>query len=414
MEALLTQLSEKQLLYILERLRMEYFQAEITDIPSIKEKKRNIGFDGIRNMLLLLGQVSDIYANKIKALALESQNPRLLNQVVTMGVFGNLVRVTSIVLIHHLISPLIRARNALAKGISPLERDNVLQLLKNVDEETKAEVYEVIAAWNEEEREKYIFKEDKTPFAALILTPKDVEFQAVVSKLKNITDVFHQETTTYYKTGYFGEHRIAVRETGAGNYVVSAEAERAINFFRPQIALLVGMVGGVSKKKVKIGDIIIGNRSYYYESGVETKVGFLNRQRGDTYDHKLVELSRYIKNQNPVNWTRFTKHGQAYNAKIGTIAAGEKVIESTEDKAKVYDLIQANCQDALAVEMEAVGFSYALSARRDKVKGINIRSVSDMLDGKAAANAKGSKELASENAAAFAFELLSQLKMKAS
>jgi len=408
LKTLLSQLSEKQLLYILERLRLEYFQAQVADIPTLKEKKQNIDFEGIREMLILLGQVSDAYANKISALAIESQNPALLKQVVTMGPLGSIIRITSMILINHLINPLVRLQHALANGLSPLERDYAFHLLKNTDAKTAKKVISVIDAWNEEEQQKYLYHTDTTPFSTLILTPKPVEFKAVVKQLNTITDVLYAPTNTFYRTGYFGKHRIAVRETGAGNYVMAAETERATSLFQPQFALLVGMAGGVSDKKVSIGDIVVGDQSYYYESGMETTTAFLSRQRGDSYDQELVELSKFISNQAPIKWQRFTNHQQKYQTRIGTIAAGEKVV--TTSKTKIYDLIQQNCQDALAVEMEAVGFSYALKARRKKIKGLNIRSISDMLDGKEAANKKGSRELASENAAAFAFELLSQMK----
>jgi nucleoside phosphorylase len=57
----------------------------------------------------------------------------------------------------------------------------------------------------------------------------------------------------------------------------------------------------------------------------------------------------------------------------------------------------------MVVEMEGEGFMRA--AYTNKVDGMVVRGVSDLLDGKAEADSSGSQEVASDHAAAFAFEL---------
>lgn len=406
METLLQQLNDKQLLYILERFRMEYFQAKTTDIPTIKTRKSNIDFAIIQETLWLVAQSSPDYAQSIKKFALESQDSTRLHQVVTMGHIGRGIRITSLSLVKMLINPLIKVKYVLEKGLDPTEQHDVLQALKKPTERLSTEIIEAEEAWRKEERQ-HLQDPIKDPVSIVIFTPKIVEFKAVIRLLKNITVVKHPPTGTYYDIGYFNQLRIAVRETGATNPNMAAETERAIGFFQPKVAILVGMAGGFSDK-LTIGDIVVGSRSYSYESGVETDEEFQNRQRVGNYNYSLVELAKRIRRQEPATWPKFTQHHKIYNVEVGTIAAGDKVIETK--KTEIYELIKRNCEDALAVDMEAVGFSASLLAYQQQVKGITVRSISDLLDEKRAANKKGSRELASENAAAFAFELLRILK----
>jgi adenosylhomocysteine nucleosidase len=87
---------------------------------------------------------------------------------------------------------------------------------------------------------------------------------------------------------------------------------------------------------------------------------------------------------------------------VGPIAAGAKVIKSS--CGAVAALLRENYGDALAVEMEGEGFMRAAYA--NKVDSMVVRGVSDLLDGKGEADSSGSQEVASDHAAAFAFELL--------
>ena len=91
---------------------------------------------------------------------------------------------------------------------------------------------------------------------------------------------------------------------------------------------------------------------------------------------------------------------------VGAIAAGESVVASTNSSTE--KLLQQNYGDALAIEKEGYGFLEA--ARRSRgVSAIVIRGISDLLDGKAEADAKGSQEMAARHASRFAFELLAKL-----
>jgi hypothetical protein len=91
---------------------------------------------------------------------------------------------------------------------------------------------------------------------------------------------------------------------------------------------------------------------------------------------------------------------------VAPIAAGEKVVAtSKKDTAR---LLKSMYGDAVAVEMEGRGFLESVHLNAD-VRGGVVRGISDLLDGKAAADRAGSQQRAADAASAAAFEILAGL-----
>jgi len=93
----------------------------------------------------------------------------------------------------------------------------------------------------------------------------------------------------------------------------------------------------------------------------------------------------------------------------GTIASGEKVVGSID--SELYKFLKKNCSNALAVEMEGLGF---LEACRPYplIKSLLIRGISDLVDGKENADKEGSQPYASKNATEFLFGLIDFIDIK--
>ncbi len=238
----------------------------------------------------------------------------------------------------------------------------------------------------------------------LFLTTVAVESQAVSKFLQEKRRWKDELTGTIYTLGEFNGLKMGLRRIfDQGNVAMASETERAIHLLKPQVIFLVGIAGG--RKKLNIGDVVIVTRTCSYESGKETKEEFRFREKGGRFNYELLQQA--IAESEQSDWLTMTSHKDSkYKVKDGAIASGEKVV--TTSKTELMKIIQRHCEDTIAVEMEGVGLSTVLYPY-PKVKGLNIRGISDLIDGKDQIYDEGYRELAAENASAFAFHLIKQL-----
>ena len=239
-----------------------------------------------------------------------------------------------------------------------------------------------------------------------ILTPIAVEYRAVKGYLKDARE--EQKEGQYYTVGTFrGQHHdysVFLRETGSRNNEVALAAERAIRHYQPAVIILTGIAGGV--KDAGIGDVVVGTQAYGYEAGKSTDDGFSSRPNVLPYSQELIELARSVERAG--RWHQRLSSGASPRVFFGPIASGDQVVAST--RAEVYRVIKAHYNDTLALEMESIGFAQAVAAY-PHISALNIRGISDLLDGKNAAHDQASQPRAAAHAAAFVFELLYQLNL---
>ncbi len=245
---------------------------------------------------------------------------------------------------------------------------------------------------------------------AVIITALPVEFSAVCEHLERTSEIEHPHEGSIYTRGLFSAQgrcwEVFVVEAGTNNAGAAVETERAIREFKPKVALLIGVAGGL--KDVKPGDVVVASGVYNYESGKETDE-FLSRPKGGESSYPLMQRARAearagewqsrIKNKRP-------EHNP--QARIGPIVAGEKVLTNTH--GPVYLSIRRQYNDALAVEMEGSGFMEAVR-KNANLDAIVVRGISDLLDGKSKMDSNGWQEVASRHASAFAFEILAKLRV---
>lgn len=241
---------------------------------------------------------------------------------------------------------------------------------------------------------------------AIVLTALSVEYNAVRSHLSNIDEVTHKGTV--YETGRVSSDKhsweILIAEIGAGNVGAAFEAERAISYFEPSIALFIGVAGGV--KDVQIGDVVIATKIYGYESG-KAEIDFKARPNVGECSYSLIQRARAEARKK--EWLKRIPDGcgsPTPNAFIGPIAAGEKVVGSTE--SAVYSFLKTRYNDTIAVEMEGRGFLAAVHAN-EAVQALVIRGISDLIDNKSDIDDSVRQQVASHHASAFGFELLLKL-----
>lgn len=241
---------------------------------------------------------------------------------------------------------------------------------------------------------------------AVVLTALPGGYAAVRSHLSDLQEQIHEQGTIY-ETGAFLDGQpwdVAVVEIGAGNVKTAAEAERAMQHFRPRVLLFVGVGGGL--KDVLIGDVVIATKIYGYESG-KAESEFHPRPQVFAPSYRLEQRARAEARK--TDWLQRVKASPSESNPrvfLGPIAAGEAVVASRA--SAVSQFIQENYGDSLAVEMEGRGLLEAASIN-EQVDALVIRGISDLLDRKTESDAQGSQEVAAAHAAAFAFELLANI-----
>jgi isocitrate dehydrogenase len=195
-----------------------------------------------------------------------------------------------------------------------------------------------------------------------------------------------------------------VVQAGLGTQGVAVEAERAITHIRPSVALFVGVAGGL--KDVALGDVVAATKVYGYESGRQG-THFLPRPGVYNSSHALqqragVESARddWLK-RIPKAFTS-TVTPRAF---VAPIVAGEKVLAAK--RSHLFKFIRSQYSDALAIEMEGLGFHAALHAN-PTVDALIVRGISDLIARKRATDATGFQRLAATNACAFAFTILAR------
>jgi len=163
---------------------------------------------------------------------------------------------------------------------------------------------------------------------AVILTALGVEYNAVRAHLSGLREDVHKGTV--YERGMFSSGgsawEVGIVEIGAGNAGAAFEAERAISYFNPSVALFVGVAGGV--KDVRIGDVVAATRVYGYESG-KTESEF--KARPDVGQSTYAMVQRAKAEVRKGDWrTRIVgaTAGDQPRALVGPIAAGEKVVQT--------------------------------------------------------------------------------------
>ncbi|MBR8827665.1 MAG: 5'-methylthioadenosine/S-adenosylhomocysteine nucleosidase [Gomphosphaeria aponina SAG 52.96 = DSM 107014] len=243
---------------------------------------------------------------------------------------------------------------------------------------------------------------------AVILTALSVERKAVRSHLTELNEETHPQGTIYERGKFATEGKVwdvGIVETGAGNSPAGIEAERAIAYFNPDVILFVGVAGGI--KNVILGDVVAGTKVYGYESG---KVGETFKPRPDVglSTYNMIQRARAEASKN--DWlTRLSPQPHPNpTVFVAPIAAGEKVVANI--KSDVFKFLEQNYSDALAVEMEGRGVLQAAHANQ-QVSALIIRGISDLIDGKSAADKSGSQEIAARHASAFAFQVLAKFEI---
>jgi tetratricopeptide (TPR) repeat protein len=247
---------------------------------------------------------------------------------------------------------------------------------------------------------------------AVILTALDVEYCSVI---RHLTDVKHEANgkNTDYKRGKFkGLHQkweiVVSPPIGQGNVNAVEATRQAVDMCNPHVAIFIGIAGGFQAKDIKIGDVVVAEKVYNYESGKEDEE-FNARPNYINSTQSLVTLAQNVGREESWLQRLYPKQIPSPKVIIKPISSGEKILANTESNS--YQIIKKHYNDAVAVEKEGFGFLKAIDSDKKQIEAIVIRGISDLIDGKndsTIESEESRQNRASCHASSFAFELLAQ------
>lgn len=215
------------------------------------------------------------------------------------------------------------------------------------------------------------------------------------------------ENNPFYKASYFkGSYNgltVVLHRTGQGNPRSAAEVANALAFYRPKLAIFVGIAGGV--KKVAFSDIIIPNRVDYVESGKDGPQGHQHRAQSETTDLQMQNWIRQYKDEVHDQIPSFLKKFQIHEQPI---ASGEEV--ATASNGEVLRRIRQHMESTVAYEME--GFGFVMAVHKGEINYLIVRGISDLIEDKDQTYHSGSREKAAKTAVTFTFDFIGFLQKK--
>jgi adenosylhomocysteine nucleosidase len=215
-----------------------------------------------------------------------------------------------------------------------------------------------------------------------------------------------------FVVGMLGKRRVMVVKTGIGKVNSAATAILVLERFNPSEVLVTGISGGLHKE-LGPGDIIIAEKTAQHDYGDLTANGMqregtrspVTGQRNPVLipgDARLLAVAEAAAKR--VKITPFeTRNGPRTPAiRKGIVVTGDVFVADPAKSAELHKSLNAD-----AVEME--GAAVAQICHQQDVPCLVIRSISDMADADAVADAASFGHIAAANSAAFVEEIANAL-----
>jgi nucleoside phosphorylase len=230
---------------------------------------------------------------------------------------------------------------------------------------------------------------------AIVVIGLPSDYEAVVSQLRDISEQV-DEQGTLFEVGRFdstvGIWEIAIVRVGLGTLYAASTVDKAIQRFLPEVVVLLGAAAGISDG-IAVGDVVVASAIYSWDTrSIEPR----NIERQAT-SHRV--LQRAIKEASGSAWLAKRSQARDGGTPPKVVVAP---IASTTNLVTASQALRAS--RAVAVDFEDAALLGAVD-RRDGIEVFVIRGIANLGQTQKIDNTK----LASGNATAFAFQVLSML-----
>jgi len=191
---------------------------------------------------------------------------------------------------------------------------------------------------------------------------------------------------TFYKGEFVDKSGVAKKVitlgcTRMGSSSSAVTATQVLSMFNPKLILMVGIAAGI-KGKVDLGDVLVADSSWDWESGKSTveadKSIFktaphqiqLDQRYRDTFQNVAVSRAGLDAIQN--DWSQPMKVNRL-KLHVGPIVSGSSVLEDPS----LVERIQSQHRGVIGIEMEGYGVALASSLSSSGAKWLLIKSVCD-------------------------------------
>ncbi|MBD5455028.1 MAG: hypothetical protein HDR23_00865 [Lachnospiraceae bacterium] len=196
-------------------------------------------------------------------------------------------------------------------------------------------------------------------------------------------------TSVDYFVGNFANRKVVCAASyEMGLSAAAILASEMIARFRPRYLVMTGIAGGVDKKKLNYGDIMVADPCFDYDSGKKVfehgKSSFKPDYRQIRLDETVHKIVRRLKNQPDAlrkiySACEYEKPNQSPKIEIGPFGSGAFVLADPN----VIDRVQTHNRKFMGFDMEAYAVMLAgRLAAEPKPTSIIMKSVSDFGNGK--------------------------------
>jgi nucleoside phosphorylase len=217
-------------------------------------------------------------------------------------------------------------------------------------------------------------------------------FSVIEEEFEAITEVFG---LNFFKQGYgyildpaTNTNRVVFRQSsGRFSLPAAGSISAVVRDYFPDVFIIVGIAGGVSRHGVKLGDVIVPNYIHYSEP-LKIVDGVVN-WRHVPYDHPstyilgeaVQDAARKKQWQGNISYKRPAR-GNPQLHLGSSLIAGDKIWGSVANEEQIALL--ARFDDAIGVETESAGIARAVFEARGEtnhnVQYVVTRGISDLID----------------------------------